>query len=624
VKACPACNSRYEDDVTFCSKDGTQVVTDKTAQKKEHEDAVGQVIADRYRLVKKLGEGGMGEVYVAEHVHIEKRVALKLLRPEVLSNQEAVTRFKQEARSASSIGHENIIEIDDFGTLPDGRVYLTMEYLAGAPLADMIEEPLPLDRALSILIQTCRGLAAAHAKGIVHRDMKPENIYVTQKDGRDIPKILDFGIAKVSHGDGKEHLTRTGAIFGTPFYMAPEQALGQPIDHRADIYAVGVIMYETFTGAVPFRADSFMGILTQHITAQPVPPSQQAMQHGRVVPPAIEHIILRAMAKNPADRFQSMNELAEAMTEVYRQIAGPGMTAAWAAAPVGQSQFVPVQTSYHQAAGSRSQPMALPMTPSTPFPAPITGGTYPPPAPATSAYAHPAAPPQIGTGTVPPPPGSSAYSAVIDAPKRKGPLIAILAVVGVALGVGAVSWYFLAGPGKKQEAVAAAGLDAGVTKPVTDPSTDPSPEPSPSPSPLASPTPPPKSIDAGTGVVVEPLEERVVTVLIDSVPRGATILIDGEGHGATPNTVEIPAGKETVVKLERRGYLDEELVIDGTETKVSKKLEKVKKGGGGGSGGNSGNNTGNTGNGNTGNDNTGNNTGNNGNQKPPDDSDELE
>src|SRR5262245_25336214 len=300
------------------------------------------LIGDRYRVLKKIGEGGMGEVYLAEHIYIEKRVAIKLLRPDVLSNNEAVQRFRQEARSASSIGHENIIEIDDFGTLPDGRVYLSMEFLRGAALSELLKEGVDQGRALDILIQTTRGLAGAHAKGIVHRDMKPENIFVTiTRDGHEVPKILDFGIAKVSGADDQQNLTRTGTIFGTPFYMAPEQALGQKIDYRADIYAMGVIMYEVFTGTVPFKAESFMGILTQHITAQPEPPSQRAAKNGRALPVEIEQVILRAMQKNPTDRFPSMNDLDTALTEIRRQIVGPGMTAPMAAPPASRFMAVP-------------------------------------------------------------------------------------------------------------------------------------------------------------------------------------------------------------------------------------------------------------------------------------------
>src|SRR5947209_5695079 len=220
---------------------------------------VGQVLDGRYRITRKLGEGGMGEVYAAEHVHIEKKFAIKLLKAEIVSNAEAVKRFRQEARSSSSIGHRNIIAIEDFGQLADGRIYMCMELLNGAALNDMITQPMPADRLLNILIQTGHGLAAAHHKGIVHRDMKPENIFVTiGPSGEDIPKLLDFGIAKVSGNDGQNHLTRTGTIFGTPFYMAPEQALGNPVDARTDIHSVGVILYGCFRCSVVVLGEAFL------------------------------------------------------------------------------------------------------------------------------------------------------------------------------------------------------------------------------------------------------------------------------------------------------------------------------------------------------------------------------
>ncbi len=288
---------------------------------------VGEVLDNRYRIIKKLGEGGMGEVYAAEHIHIEKKVAIKLLRPEIVSNQEAVSRFRQEARSASSIGHRNIIGIDDFGQLKDGRIYLCMELLAGAPLNDMIKEQLPPDRLLNILIQTGHGLAAAHAKNIVHRDMKPENIFVTiGANGEDVPKLLDFGIAKVAGQDGQNNLTRTGTIFGTPYYMAPEQALGQGVDARVDVYAMGVIIYEVFAGSLPFQGESFMGILTQHITTEPEPVAQRAAKAGRTLPPGLAEVIARCLAKDPEKRYRSMDELVNALVGVYRSMVGAGMS----------------------------------------------------------------------------------------------------------------------------------------------------------------------------------------------------------------------------------------------------------------------------------------------------------
>jgi serine/threonine-protein kinase len=321
---------------------------------------VGTVLDGRYRIIKLIGEGGMGEVYSAEHVHIDKKFAIKLLKQEIVSNAEAVTRFRQEARSSSSIGHRNIIGIDDFGQLSDGRIYMCMELLNGAALNDMIQQPMSADRLLNILIQTGHGLAAAHAKGIVHRDMKPENIFVTiGPNGEDVPKILDFGIAKVSGNDGQNHLTRTGTIFGTPFYMAPEQALGNPVDARTDIYAVGVIMYECFAGSLPFQGESFMGILTQHITSEPEPVTQRAQKAGRALPLGLAEIITRCMQKNPAQRYGSMDELVNALIAVYRGIAGAGMSTYMEAFPVGSSQHM-------------AQPTPGPMQP------PLGAGAYTP------------------------------------------------------------------------------------------------------------------------------------------------------------------------------------------------------------------------------------------------------
>src|SRR5215831_13863117 len=311
---CPACNSRYDEGIQFCPRDGTHVVNDNSG------DEVGKVLADRYKVLRKLGEGGMGEVYEAQHVYIEKRFALKLLRKEIMTNKEAVTRFYQEARAASAIGHENIVEIDDFGHLPDGRAYLAMEFLEGQSLADAAREQIAIARSVEITCQVCRGLAAAHAKGIIHRDMKPENVFLVRRAAREVAKILDFGIAKVSGADGSGQspsLTRTGTIFGTPHYMSPEQALGKPLDHRTDIYSVGVIMYEIFAGMVPFRGESFMAILTQHITAAPLPPRDVAPD--RDIPPELEHVILRAMAKEPGERFSTMSQMLGELERIERE-----------------------------------------------------------------------------------------------------------------------------------------------------------------------------------------------------------------------------------------------------------------------------------------------------------------
>ena len=287
---CPTCGERSAAGLRFCPQDGSRLEaapagSPPAATRKAPPSLVGKVLADRYRLVRKIGEGGMGEVYEAQHVYIDRRVAIKTLRAEILANPEATSRFQQEARAASTIGHENIVSIEDFGQLEGGAVYMAMEYLEGCSLAERVRRGPPLERAeiLDVLRQVCRGLGAAHDKGIIHRDMKPENIFLArgqrERAGHTAVKILDFGIAKVQHrggGAAGAQLTQTGAVFGTPFYMSPEQALGKPLDGRTDVYSVGVILYELFAGRVPFEGDSFMAILSQHITAAPLPPSRMA------------------------------------------------------------------------------------------------------------------------------------------------------------------------------------------------------------------------------------------------------------------------------------------------------------------------------------------------------------
>src|SRR5262245_46534504 len=285
---------------------------------------------------------------------------------------------------------------------------MCMELLGGAPLNDMIQQPMGADRLLNILIQSGHGLAAAHAKGIVHRDMKPENIFVTQDAAGDVPKLLDFGIAKVAGNDGQNNLTRTGTIFGTPFYMAPEQALGNPVDARTDVYAMGVIMYECFAGSLPFQGESFMGILTQHITTEPEPVAQRAAKAGRGLPLGIAEIITRCMQKNPAQRYQTMDELVNALIGVYRTIAGPGMSTYMEAFPVGSA--------HHMA---------------QPTPGPMSGGMST--APPTLGVAQPMIPQQYGSGSGPAAAVDASGSVV--AKKSKLPIILIISIV-VAVGGG--------------------------------------------------------------------------------------------------------------------------------------------------------------------------------------------
>lgn len=276
---------------------------------------IGATIDGRYEVESLIGEGGMGVVYRCIHTIIGKKVAMKVLRADMARSEEVVGRFLNEARSASSIGNPHIIDISDFGRLPDGATYFIMEYLEGTSLSGAAERgTLPLDRVGTIVIQLAEALGAAHEAGIVHRDLKPENIFLVRRGSqRDFVKVLDFGIAKVS--SASDRLTQAGQVFGTPHYMSPEQAAGTSVDHRADIYAVGVLLYELVTGRLPFDADTFMGILSQHMYKEPEPPST-LIQFQRL-DPDLERIILCCLKKDPDDRYQRMSELESDLRQIF-------------------------------------------------------------------------------------------------------------------------------------------------------------------------------------------------------------------------------------------------------------------------------------------------------------------
>ena len=278
---------------------------------------IGQTIGN-YLVTQKLGEGGMGSVYLAEHPTIGKKVALKVLHPEFATNQEVVERFFTEAKAVNAIGHPNIVDVLDYGTLvAPGRqplVYFIMEYLAGATLSQIIraQSPLPPERALTIAIQVADALAASHRTGIVHRDLKPDNIILIQR-GRetDFVKLLDFGIAKLTGEARGSSRTRTGLVLGTPAYMSPEQCEGKAnVDHRTDIYALGICLYEMLVGIVPFQGEGYGDVLIKHITQKPVEPSQY-----RMLSPHVEQVVLKALEKRPEQRYPTMDEFMRAMSD---------------------------------------------------------------------------------------------------------------------------------------------------------------------------------------------------------------------------------------------------------------------------------------------------------------------
>jgi len=279
----------------------------------EADPHVGRVLAERYRIVSLLGSGGMGSVYRAEHVHMKKPVAVKILHRHMTTNAEVVARFEREAVAAGRIEHPNVAAATDFGKLDDGSFYLALEYVEGENLADVIARgPLAPYRALAIARQIAEGLSAAHAAGIVHRDLKPDNVMLVERDGvRDIVKVLDFGIAKLhlEEGSGHKPLTQIGTIFGTPQYMSPEQGQGRPVDARSDLYALGVIVHEMLAGKRPFDADDLVVVITRHVTEPP--PELPAS-----VPAPIRALVSELLAKKPDDRPESAARLVERIDEL--------------------------------------------------------------------------------------------------------------------------------------------------------------------------------------------------------------------------------------------------------------------------------------------------------------------
>jgi serine/threonine-protein kinase len=372
---------------------------------------VGTVLAERYAIIRKIGEGGMGAVYEARHAIIGKRVAVKVLLEKFLENQELVARLLQEARLASSIGHENIVDVTDYGTTSDGRAFVVMEFLDGEALAQLVmrDAPLPVERSLGILRQVCSALSAAHAKGIVHRDVKPENIYLVRRGEVDFVKVVDFGVSKAVHaredGPDWQRLTRTGTVLGTPLYMSPEQARGgEDVDLRADIWSAGLMLYECLTGEVPFRANNYLGVISQVITQETVPPSQLRPELG--IPAAVDRVVMRALEKDRDRRYQQMAEfehdierlLAGDSTVALREVAEPSEAPAghrlrWPLAALGVLALG-VAIAMALVGGDRQIPASVPPTPALAKPAiPVAP---PAAAPAVApALATPAPPPSM-------------------------------------------------------------------------------------------------------------------------------------------------------------------------------------------------------------------------------------
>lgn len=304
MKKCSKCPEVYSDMMHFCPNDGNPL-TPIVSQ----DPFVNTVLDGKYLIEEPIGKGGMGLVYRAKHVNFNRLFAIKILKNELVSDPQAIKRFRNEANAAGMIRHPNAITITDFNITNDGAAYLVMDYVEGRSLRDILkkEGKQSYTRTVELLSQVCDAAAAAHRKGIIHRDLKPDNIMVEpQEDQSEMVKVLDFGIAKLSQNPAySENITVGGAILGSPYYMSPEQCDGRHLDSRSDIYSLGIILYELLVGKVPFRAQTPWGLVKMHCSSPPPP----IRNHRPDIPPALEAAILKALAKDPKDRQQSAVDL---------------------------------------------------------------------------------------------------------------------------------------------------------------------------------------------------------------------------------------------------------------------------------------------------------------------------
>jgi len=361
VKTCPVCSSEWPDDTRFCPKDGS------TLRAAEGADLIGSVVADRYHIEKKLGEGGMGAVYLGEHVKMGRMSAIKVMTQSMASDPEAIARFNREAANAARINHPNVCAIYDFGETEDGIIYLAMEFIEGESLSEMLrsEGALELERAAEILRQTGEALQAAHDLGIVHRDLKPDNIMLAlARDGTDVVKVVDFGIAKAMTGEEGQKVTKTGLVVGTPEYMSPEQLSGDVLNGRSDIYSLALVFFRMVTGALPFQAETSQETMIKRLTDDPLKLSEVAPDAGW--PPRLQGVMDRALERMPADRYESAALFAQDVLGSVRGAARPiaGVDTEGATAVIGAGG-VTEQLASTRVPGGREQ-----TTPQTPVPAP--------------------------------------------------------------------------------------------------------------------------------------------------------------------------------------------------------------------------------------------------------------
>ncbi len=438
AKTCPSCGKTFPDAMVFCPTDGTSLRTDDVEG-----DLIGTVIADRYLISKLLGEGGMGRVYLASHVRLPQKAAIKVLHQDMVKDTGAVARFNREAENAARIEHDRVARVFDFGETSDGLVYLAMEFVPGKTLRELLDETPRLlpTRAANIVYQVAEGLEAAHRLSIVHRDLKPDNVLVvSDEQGADRCKVVDFGIAKVTDST-KTQLTQAGMLVGTPEFMSPEQVLGETLDGRSDVYALALVAYELFTGALPFEGSTPERKLTARLIQDPKPLAISAPDVAW--PDALQEAFDRALEREPDARTATALEFADAVVAAVESWTGRAVLRA--RTPMSTPAIV-------SAANDRTGALGRPTPASTSAvgAAPITGAS--------------------SRGT--PGAGTSASKVAIPEPVAKKPPMA--AILGVVLVVAAAGGYFAMGGGGTTSNEATEGpvplvdtTTRDVTRPVT-------------------------------------------------------------------------------------------------------------------------------------------------------------
>ncbi len=316
---CPICGERT--DSSECPKCHIPTIKfDRYEKEKDADPMIGRVLIKKYKLIQRLGAGGMGTVYKGVNLDLKEVVAIKVMHPELAKNQQIYERFKREALSTSKLTHPNTVRIYDFGIEEDGTQFIVMEYVKGTPLSHIIrkEKRLPPARVIKIIQQVLGSLAEAHSRGIVHRDIKPSNIMILQMPGSpDFVKVLDFGIAKLLWEENSRELTKTGTVIGSPDYMAPEQADGLPVDPRTDLYALGIVMYEMLVGNPPFSATTPIAILIKHKT-EPLPPFPDDL--AKEIPVQLQDFIKDLTQKDPNKRIGSAKEALERLEKIWSYV----------------------------------------------------------------------------------------------------------------------------------------------------------------------------------------------------------------------------------------------------------------------------------------------------------------